>query len=108
MRLSRIPARIPDRRSIFLTGAAIGLGLALAATAQAAGSGAAGAARWQRAHAPLPLPLPLPLLLSRGFPWEGGCRWRRGAHVVHMYLMWDAEREHRYICTCTYSGRQWR
>jgi type IV secretion system protein VirB2 len=37
MRLSRIPARIPDRRSIFLTGAAIGL--ALAATAQAAGSG---------------------------------------------------------------------
>ena len=39
MRLSRIPARIPDRRSIFLTGAAIGLVLALAATAQAAGSG---------------------------------------------------------------------
>ena len=39
MRLSRIPARIPDRRSIFLTGAAICLGLALAATAQAAGSG---------------------------------------------------------------------
>ena len=39
MRLSRIPARSPDRRSIFLTGAAIGLGLALAATAQAAGSG---------------------------------------------------------------------
>ena len=39
MRLSRIPARIPDRRNIFLTGAAIGLGLALAATAQAAGSG---------------------------------------------------------------------
>jgi type IV secretion system protein VirB2 len=35
MRLSRIP----DRNSVLLAGAAIGLGFALAATAQAAGSG---------------------------------------------------------------------
>lgn len=32
-------SRVPDRQSILLTGAAVGLGLALAATAQAAGSG---------------------------------------------------------------------